>query len=261
MFNINKDKIMSIYEEHLRKESFKNSIERYQGKEKWFGASSAGSCYRKQAYKNMKAEAEAPDAKSLFRMRLGEMVHVDIQQALAKYHHDSLLIFESEIRLPELHVRGFLDIAEIENNTLTIADLKTIAAFAWQKKFGLKKNRATIQSTKYEKQIGTYAEGQRRKCAKLGIEIKGDPNLRLIYYKKDDSSFREVDVSPKYIEKALEYWREVNRLVNPGGDVDAEPLWDNMVPGEDLGCPFESWECNFCAYKKGCPSPFKKEGT
>ena len=237
--------ITDVYEEYLRKENDKNAVERYIGKGGWFSASNAGGCYRKQAYKTIKEETDIPDQKSLFRMRIGSLIHDDIQRALLKYKHDGILITEGEIEIPELNVRGYFDIAEL-NGGIELVDLKTIAAYSWKRKFGRKENRDPSPSNKYELQLGTYGIGLQNK---IGKDIS---TMRLIYYKKDDSTFKEIIVPKSYMNQAVEYWQEVNRLCLP------EPKWDNLVPGEDMGIPFESWECNFCQYKSKCPSPFKK---
>jgi len=207
-------------------------------------ASSAGHCYRKHKYKILGTEIDPIDKKSLFRMRIGDLVHEDIQTALLKYYNDSLIMTEVEVESKKLGVRGFLDIVIIEKQEADLKDIKTSAAYAWTKKFGLKKNREVNSSEKYELQIGTYGLLLEEK---LGLRTV---NMDLIYYKKDDSSIRFVNVSGDYKKKAQEYWLETAKMCKQ--DVD------KLVPGDEMGVPFESWEWNYCPYRSKCPSPFKK---
>jgi CRISPR/Cas system-associated exonuclease Cas4 (RecB family) len=241
---VNLNQIKEIYEEYLRKENSKNFIERYIGKEGYFNASWAGHCIRKHAYKMLKQEIIPPDRDSLFKMRIGTLVHDDIQKALQKYYNGKgILITEGEIEIPDLNVRGYFDIAEVYGG-IQLNDLKTIAAFAWKRKFGRKENRDPNPSDKYELQLGTYG---------LGLELKLGKQIvymSIIYYKKDDSSFKEVIIIPKYKEKAIEYWKNVLSYCKPDVKID------ELTPGDTLGVPYESWECRYCSYMHVCPSPF-----
>ncbi len=235
-----------VYEDYLRKESNKNAVERYYGKSKWFGASSAGSCYRKQKYKMLGEKTDPIDAKSLYRMRIGTLVHDDFQTALLKYYNNKIIMTEVEVELEDLNVRGYLDILLIDGKKGDLKDIKTSAAFAWRRKFGLYKNRDPNPSEKYELQIGTYALGAEKK---FDIEVV---NMDIIYSKKDDSSIRFVNINTDYKEKAKEYWKEVSTVCKQDLKL--------LEPGEHIGVPFESWECNYCQYKSICPSPFIKKG-
>jgi CRISPR/Cas system-associated exonuclease Cas4 (RecB family) len=234
-----------IYEEYLRKEGSKNAIERYVGKGKWFNASNAGHCYRKHKYKMIEAKAESPDKKSLFRMRIGDLVHQDIQTALLKYYKDKLIMTEVEVEIKRLNVRGYLDLVFIDGTEADLKDIKTAAAFAWRRKFGRPENRDPNPSDKYELQVGTYALGLEDN---KGLHVD---NMDLIYYKKDDSGIKFVNINIEYKKKAENYWLEVLKACKQ--DVD------KLVPGDEYGVPFESWECNYCQYKALCPSPFKKD--
>ena len=123
-----------------------------------------------------------------------------------------------------------------------------MATYPWKKKFGLKKNREPNPSIKYELQVGTYALGLE---SKLSLPVD---NIDITYYKKDDSSFKFVNIDKKYKKKAKEYWEEV-------ATVCKQSLRD-IEPGEHLGVPFESWECNYCQYKKYMPfTIYKKDLT
>jgi CRISPR/Cas system-associated exonuclease Cas4 (RecB family) len=244
---LTQDKLEEIYELYLRKEGTKSWIEKHVDKEEgvWFSASAAGHCYRKHKYKLLKEKAEAPDRKGLFRMRVGDLIHEDFQKALLRYYKDKLVLTELEIELKDLNVRGYLDIVVLDKQEADLKDVKTAAAFAWKRKFGRIQNRDLNQSEKYELQLGTYGLGLEET---KGLQVV---NMDLVYYKKDDSGIKFVNISDDYKKKAKEYWEEVSTVCKR--DIN------NIIPGEDVGIPFESWECNYCQYKKVCPSPFKKE--
>jgi CRISPR/Cas system-associated exonuclease Cas4 (RecB family) len=177
-------------------------------------------------------------------MRVGDLVHEDFQKALLTYYRDYPILTEYEIEIKELNVRGFIDILILDKQNVDIKDVKTSAAFAWKRKFGRVYNRDNNPSEKNELQLGTYG---------LGLEEKGLQvvNMDLAYYKKDDSSIKFVNIDDDYKKKAREYWQETITI--------CKRELDTIVPGEDIGVPFESWECNYCQYKEVCPSPFKKE--
>jgi hypothetical protein len=226
---LTQDKLEEVYELYLRKEGTKSWIEKHVDKEDgvWFSASSAGSCFRKQKYKLLKEKAIPPDRKGLFRMRVGDLVHEDFQKALLTYYRDYPILTEYEIEIKELNVRGFIDILILDKQNVDIKDVKTSAAFAWKRKFGRVYNRDNNPSEKNELQLGTYG---------LGLEEKG---------------LQVVNIDDDYKKKAKEYWQETITI--------CKRELDTIVPGEDIGVPFESWECNYCQYKEVCPSPFKKE--
>ena len=50
-----------------------------------FHASTAGSCYRKQLYAYYDFKSDPKDDKSLRLLRLGTIVHKDVEEALIKY--------------------------------------------------------------------------------------------------------------------------------------------------------------------------------
>jgi len=243
---LTQEQLEDIYEKYLRNESSKNAIERYIGKTKWFNASSAGHCYRKHKYKSLEEKAESPDRKGLFRMRVGDLIHQDFQTALLKYYDDNIIMTEVEIELIELNVRGYLDIVIIDAKKADLKDIKTSAAYAWKRKFGRLENRDPNPSVKYELQVGTYGLGLEHK---LKLDVV---NMDLAYYKKDDSSIKFVNIVGDFKKKAKEYWLETLSV--------CKQKLDDIIPGEHLGVPFESWECNYCPYKGTCPSPFIKRG-
>tara|TARA_R110002020_G_scaffold139307_2_gene310134 strand:+ start:5008 stop:5733 length:726 start_codon:yes stop_codon:yes gene_type:complete len=236
--------IYNNYINELNKIKFKS---RYEGKENFFHASSAGLCKRKHyfgAIQNIKPKE--PD--NLSRLRLGDIVHNDIQKALkinAKEDKDRWII-EGEITIEELNVRGHFDVLDLKEKKLI--DIKTIGGYKWKMLFG---NNAKDKVTNYKMQIGTYGIGIEKKYCKL-------KKMSLMFYKLGDpnaGTMRELPVSLMYMEKAKEYWQEVNKELNLCKE-------NNSLPRLALGSsPAEGWECNpqWCGFFKDCLGGMKPE--
>ena len=120
-----------IYQSYLLEKNEENRKERYDGNEGWYHASGAGLCSRKLYFESVeKAKPTNPPNKSSMRkMRVGTILHEDIQNSLILYNNiynnnikDNILQgnitqeynvkfdVEGEIRLPSLNVRGFYDV-------------------------------------------------------------------------------------------------------------------------------------------------------
>ena len=61
---------------------------------------------------------------------------------------------------------------------------------------------------------------------------------------------REQLISPEWIEKALEYWSELNNILDDSG----EKFEEDLKPEYWEGVPFQNWECKYCQYYSICPS-------
>jgi len=110
--------------------------------------------------------------------------------------------------------------------------------------FGMKVNRKPGADTNYKMQLATYA---------LAVDYEHAPNtmnMYLVWYKKNDSFIRETIVSNSWMDKALEYWTELNSILEDCGDKFEE----DVVPGIWDGVPFQDWECSYCPYYSICPS-------
>ena len=75
--------ILIAYQNYLRHLQDESSIERK--KDKGFHASSSGSCYRKQLYAYFEYKSESIDDKGLRVLRLGTIVHKDVEDAVHHY--------------------------------------------------------------------------------------------------------------------------------------------------------------------------------
>jgi len=238
--------IESLYHSYLvQKENLRERDE------KLFHASSAGTCLRKQMYSYYDFPQDAKDKRVQRLLRLGTIVHKDIEEAIAHYEDvnsdgNEQVFIEDKIEIEELNVVGTYDVGRIdmEENKFTLWDIKTAAAYKWTTKFGRKQNRKPSSDTNYKLQLGTYALGINQKYKVGKIE------MYLLWYNKNTSQMREQIVSPEWIEKALEYWVTVNETLE---DMD-EHFEEELKPEYYLGVPYQDWECRYCPYYSICPS-------
>ena len=103
------DFIDSHNEDHSRK---------YEDYEGWFGASSAGQCFKKQYYRYLKVEPQGFDDRVARILRLGTIVHEDMAKAV-EFHiknrdpdSKSKLFVEKQVKIPTLKVLGHIDMLE-----------------------------------------------------------------------------------------------------------------------------------------------------
>ena len=218
-----------------------NRLDRYEGMDKWYGGSSSGSCRRKLFYKvNSYEKTNATNQSSLRKMRLGTIFHEDMEQALEMFNNKSeendwdkgKFHIESELRVPELNLRGFSDaIFEDTDGKIYLYDFKTAGSFPWKLKFGKSGN---PNDERYALQLGSYGLAVKENFGRLD-------GMALVYYNKDNSDMRTVQVPLHYMEKAKAWWTETN-------NVHAKGL-PALKPGEN---PSAAWECNYCDWKNLC---------
>ena len=242
--------IIAHYDEYIQKENNKNRQERYDGKEHWYHASGAGSCSRKLYYESvMKAEPTNPiNPDALRLMRLGTIVHDDIQRSLTMYSNDvnkeiesnkekeSKLKFhvEEEITIPNLNVRGFYDVVS-ESDEVYLFDIKTCASYSWKMKFGRK--RQFDPSIHYELQLGTYGYAVQEKFGRLD-------GMYLWFYNKDNSKTRPVEIPLTYVSRAYLYWKNIKDEHKMG-----LPQFRKGVS------PVQPWNCKYCQFLDLCNPP------
>ena len=237
--------IVDIFHRFLEKKS----KERPPNNEK-FHASGSGSCYRKQFYSYYDYPSDKKDDKSLRILDLGTTVHERIQESLKSENIDGIHI-EDDIDIPSLNLVGKYDVGLLtDDNDFYLWDIKTAAAYKWTTMFGRKANRVAGSSDNYKLQLGTYA---------LGIEHKYAPNkvhMYLLWYNKNTSIMKEQLIAPEWIDKAYEYWANVNDILEKYGKnfEDSEVL----MPGISPGSPFQDWECKYCQFNSICPTTINK---
>ena len=239
--------IKSIYHDYLV--HLESKRDRTKNK---FHASAAGSCYRKQMYSYYDFPQDTKDDRSYRLLRLGTIVHEDIENAIMHYGnqgHGGRIYVEHDVAIEPLNLVGTFDFGEMikENGktTFNLYDIKTTAMWTWTKMFGRIGNRVAGTDTNYRLQLATYA---------LAVDYEHAPNtmnMYLVWYKKNDSYWRETLIGDEWVNKALEYWTELNEILDDCG----EKFEEDLVPGYHEGVPFQpEWECGWCPYYSICPS-------
>jgi len=257
--------IEGIYKGFLDDKQEENRIARYEGNEDWYHASGAGSCSRKLYFESVeKAEkTNIIDTRTSRLLRLGTVVHEDIQSSLTRthalnrdnYRDNSISTIrekenknkekeiefhvEGEVQIKELNVRGFYDVVAKDNTSpeqpIYLYDIKTCGGWSWKMKFGRKKEVNT--SIHYELQLGTYGYAIKEMFGRLD-------GMYLYYYNKDNSDMRAVQVPLTYVSRAYLFWKNIN-------DEHKQGLPDFRVGVS----PVQKWQCNYCQFRSHCNPP------
>ena len=235
--------LQKIYDDYLLNKNEVHRKKRYEGKEEWFHASSSGMCMRKHFQHIAHVKPKPVDEDTMRLFRLGDLIHEDIQDALREYaeNNGSQIYIEKEIRLPEVNVRGFLDIIVIDDGILY--DIKTCNSWKWKNLFGRYPD--PNPAINYYLQLGTYGWWYEKSSGKKLNR------LALLYYNKDTSKMREKEIGLSYIDSAKEYWRDANKRYEKGN------------PPIELGvAPVYKWECNikYCNFYQVCGGGLKEKG-
>ena len=233
------------YHNWLKKLNEINGNTRYQQKPPSLGASSAGLCNLKHYFKLKGAHKIPSTYKDMSKMRLGTLVHEDIQQAL-QYYFDGKVM--SEISIQYNKVKGHLDVVvEIDKDTCVLIDIKTMNAYGWSKKYG--RNKLPDTATWNKMQVATYALGL---VSCYGYKTV---HMYLLNYSKNTSLMRFEPVSDEYIDRAIEYWENLDTLLEKWLRTKPEDMkWNNIQ------APMHKWECKYCEYSMYCPKEIKKNG-
>ena len=243
--------LKEIYDDYLIElDSINQSNYKTKNPNKYYRASSAGHCFKKHWYAINGYEVGDMNDKSRRLLRLGTIVHRDIEKAV-NWHEDRLscdvnneynvsFTTEYEVLIKDLNVMGSADIVLIDSEkTASVLDVKTTHSWKWKMMFG--RNKEIKPSRMYELQLGTYGMG-----VSLQEDISHeDMSLFLVYYKKDDSSMKYVDVNPVWMDNAFEYWANLNETLDLVKD-------ESDLPRDTLNVPVEHWECKYCPYESIC---------
>ena len=236
--------LVNIYNNWLRNKNEAHRRKRYEGYESWFHGSASGMCMRKHYFQHIAGvKPKSVDDNTLRLFRMGDVIHEDIQNAIRDYaeNNGTSIFIEREIRIPEVNVRGFLDVIIVEDDTLY--DIKTCNSWKWKQLFGRAPDPNPAEN--YFLQLGTYGWWYEMESGKRLNK------LALLYYKKDNSDMREKIISTSYIDGAKKYWREVKNRFKKGN------------PPIELGiAPVYSWECNpkYCNFYEVCGGGLKGKG-
>ena len=235
--------VKEIYQQYLRNLRDKKNSSRYKGMESFFHSSRAGLCMRKHYYGSvLKAEGKEVEDKTLRIFRIGDLIHTDIQDAMRWYADSNALpiFIEKELFIEEYNVRGFIDLALVADDILI--DIKTCNSWKWRSLFGRKFQPDVPEN--YSLQLATYGIWYEQEYDKLN-------GMKLLYYNKDNSDMREVDVPMSMMQRAHDYWTATVEVTQE----QPEP------PALELGTsPVYEWECNakYCDYFDICGGIKKK---
>ena len=244
--------LKEIYNDYLTEiESINKFNYKKKNPNKYYRASAAGHCFKKHWYAiNGYEGTSTGNDRSKRLLRLGTIVHEDIEKAI-DWHEDRLqcdtdneydMSFKTEygVIIEELNVMGSADIVLLDNEgTASVLDIKTTHSYKWKLMFG--RNKDKNPSRMYELQLGTYALGV---CNQENIN-PDSISLYLVYYKKDDSSMKYVDVNPVWMDNAAEYWVTLNETLSLVKE-------ENDLPRDTLNVPIENWECRYCQFESIC---------
>ena len=253
--------IVKIYSQYMDAKQEENRKERYEGMENYYHASVAGMCSRKLYYQSIEKaeETNQPNAKSNRIMRLGTVVHNDFEEAFSLYNNNIYnkliynnnkeskkknnikekqieMLYENEVIIDELNVRGFYDLVT-KGEEVYLYDVKTIGSWPWKYKVA---------------KGGTGSDNHKLQLATYGIAIKEElgrlDGMFLLYYNKDNSDMREIEVPLGMLEQAKTYWKNLRKEHVAG------------LPNFKLGSsPVEIWNCSYCNYYDHCNPPYMRK--
>jgi len=229
--------VQDIYDSYIADLNHKKMSSRYAGQEQWFHSSGSGKCIRKHyldTILQVPLEDRDPIPKTTYRLfRLGDLMHEDIQTAVTLHaQQEGLPIYiEKELFLEDLMVRGFIDLAFVDKDILY--DIKTMNSRSWSMTFGTKYGKGISKFN--QMQLGTYGLWYQR-------EYKTLKGLSLVFYNKDTSVMREVELSLDVVDDAQEYWEKVKRMTSG----------DKPPPIAMRSSPVEDWECSYCNLIEAC---------
>ena len=212
-----------------------------------FSASSSGSCYKKNIFKVLGADSLPFKPRANRILRAGTIQHEDLEKAvdlfiedlnrgcekLVKYKgidvEDIEIFQEEEIVIEKYNLAGHLDLAIFNKRKqhLYIIDYKTASTRNWSFLFG-RKYKGTKTRFTYEMQLSTYAMGLVDKLEKKGMTVK-TVDLYLLYIKKDESYWREIQVEPNFINMSKERVGENLQTGLFGADMQIESINDGPV--------------------------------
>ena len=143
------------------------------------------------------------------------------------------MLIEHPVDVPDMNVKGFIDIVtELESGEVFVYDIKTIGSWSWRFKFGRKKE--SKPSIHQELQLGSYGYAIREEFGRCD-------GLFLLYYNKDNSDVKQLEVDIDFIDQSYNYWIRV------------QDLHRNGLPSlQDGESPVMAWECKYCQYKDLC---------
>ena len=146
------------------------------------------------------------------------------------------IAIEKEIALEDLNVRGFADLViYTEDNKVYLYDIKSINAWTYRMKFGkAAKANPGSGSIHQELQLATYGIALEREHMKID-------GMYILYYNKDTSNMKQIEVHKDRISDAISFWRQ-----------QIENHKNGLPPLEEGVSPVMEWECRYCEYLSKC---------
>jgi len=229
--------------EHLQES---NRLERYEGNEEWFGASSVGMCVKKNFYKRFRVVEEPRMITDNLIIHTGNEIHEIIQDAVIAEYGIEGAIAEVELSDETFGIRGFADIILTDNNPPVIIDIKTTAAFSFRLMFGRDKKEPPKPT--HCMQVATYGYMYAKPH---DLNEYNDIELKILYINRDSGKYKWVDIPTAWIDDALNYFASLERWATEITDPEKLNL---LVPDMTLNVPaMPSWECKSSSGKIYCP--------
>ena len=247
--------IQSTYHDHLIEinKIRREEINKAKPSKPHYRPSSAGMCSRKIYYETiLRVEPKEVDKRVQRLFRLGDLIHQDIQNAFKKIERNDFyfsiyniyinnIYIEKEIVLKTIKVFGFADlIIELEDGRIFLYDIKSIGSFPYSKIFSRYKARRE-PSIHQELQLATYGLGVEKEFGRLD-------GMFILYYNKDTSMLRSLEVSGDRLLTALGFWERIN----------TEHSRNSLPTLQEGVSPVASWECSYCAFKSRCEEDTSK---
>ena len=232
--------LTEVYHEYLKKHDDHDN----QG---YFSASSAGRCFKMHALKAAGKEERPNSLATLNFLRLGTLWGDDVEKAFKEIGIPGYTCHtQEELILEEFGVKGHPDAFFISDvgpedqaidRECILVDEKLLTQWSWK----YLTDTSNDGGKGYKMQLGTYA---RMISDKYDVPLENF-RMALFYGNRDDGYIKPVEISPAWINEAVEYWRDLHEGVHI---VDFE----NAVPGEVHGVPYDDWECSkkkkYCNY-------------
>ena len=257
--------IGEIYAQYLDTENEKNRLQRYVDKEHFYHASGSGTCSRKLYFQSVeKVEpTNPPNTASMRKMRVGTILHSDIQDSLILYNNintnnninnnisnkyqlnivKSKFVVEGEVLIPELNVRGFYDVLQVESSEsndilgVYLYDIKTAADYSFKKVFNDADNPNKMEH--HELQVATYGYALKEEYGRLD-------GMYVLYYNKNTSVIKYKQLPLTMTSNAYMFWANIKKKHSVG-----------LPNFEDGVSPVMRWECDYCQFYDHCMPPDK----
>ena len=248
--NTNALNIIEAYRDFIARKDKDNYKARYEGNEQFFHASSAGRCMRKHYYSSTNTpQTNFPSAQSMRTLRLGSVMHEELQQIFAGkqcgYNSIYNIYIEKEITIPEYNVRGFYDLVleatDKENPKVYLYDFKTIGNFGYKIRFSTEPRFLKYDHDNCnELQVATYGLAVKKKFGRLD-------GMFLVYFEKDRQEMKQISVPMNYLTAAENYWNTLKATIEIG-----VPEIDNCFsPSADWECKWSSGSCGYVDLCRG----------